>query len=235
MFLNNIYKFIPLFWLTIALFCGCDNSKTDAKTKYDMAIKAYKNMEYKKAIKLFDEACLMMPNHPAILGNRGNCKSYLGDLDGALKDYDMAIKIVIKETSNNNDPYLAFFYYNKGKAYEKAKQIGNAISQYKRTISINPEYPDVKNDLAWILATTKNKKYLDPNLAIKISKALCKKTNWKDPYVIDTLAAAFAASGDFKKAVKYSNQAIKITSDKSLSKELKNHLMLFKNQKTVVE
>lgn len=41
----------------------------------------------------------------------------------------------------------------------------------------------------------------------------CELTKWKEPSEIDTLAAAYAESGDFDEAVKYQTQAINMKSD----------------------
>ena len=43
----------------------------------------------------------------------------------------------------------------------------------------------------------------------------CKATDWETHFYVDTLAAAYAETGDFKKAVEYQEQAIELLSEAS--------------------
>jgi tetratricopeptide (TPR) repeat protein len=65
---------------------------------------------------------------------------------------------------------------------------------------------DKKNDrnlnrLAWVLASSSNNAVRDGKAALEVAKQAAELTINKDPYVLDTLACACAAAGDFKDAV----------------------------------
>lgn len=69
--------------------------------------------------------------------NRGNAKSESGDKQGAISDYNQAIRI------NPND---ATTYYNRGVAKSALGDNKGAISDYNQAIRINPNYADAYNN-----------------------------------------------------------------------------------------
>ena len=50
-------------------------------------------------------------------------------------------------------------------------------------------------------------KYRDGKKAVELAKRACDLTEWKEPGVLDTMAAACAEAGDFDGAVKWQSQA----------------------------
>jgi hypothetical protein len=55
---------------------------------------------------------------------------------------------------------------------------------------------------------------------------------WKDEHMIDTLAAAYAETGDFNSAVQYAAQALAVKGISSdATKLFQQHLALFQQQK----
>lgn len=130
---------------------------------------------------------------------------------------------------------LAYLYYNRGYAYEHAKKYEQAIPDYEKTISLNDEYPDVKNNLAWVLATCPIDKLRDPSRAVTIAQAECKKTGWKNASLLDTVAAAYASAGDFSQAIERQEQAIKLIDDAETKKSFSERLELYRSNKPFIE
>lgn len=223
------YRFLTLLCIFAATLVGCG-----PPDGYRAAEIAYQNGEYQKAIELFTEVAKTSDN-PAIYGNRANCYSSLGDIDSALKDYATAIEKATETTGNPNDPNLAYFYYNRGYACEKAGKYKQSVEDYEKTITLNPTYPDAKNNLGWVLATCPEKQYRNPKRAIEVAILECEASDWKNGYAIDTLAAAHAAAGDFAKASERQEQAIKLVEDEKTLKTLKQRLELYRNNKPFVD
>ena len=70
------------------------------------------------------EACLGRdPNHVRALTNRGNLKLEAGDVDGAIEDYERAIRI---------DEGFANAHHNLGVAYRRKGQIGRSVAALRR-------------------------------------------------------------------------------------------------------
>jgi tetratricopeptide (TPR) repeat protein len=85
--------------------------------------------DYIGAIKDFDKAIMMRPNHPNAYNNRGSSKFNLQDYEGAGKDYDKAI---------NLDPKYADAYKNRGVLKYKLKDYIGSIEDYTKAIELNP-------------------------------------------------------------------------------------------------
>ena len=201
---------------------------------FSAADKAYREGDYEKAIRLFTLAA-NESDDLAIYANRANCYSYVGDLDAALKDYKTAIEKAIKVSKDANDPRLASLYYNRGYAYQRAKRYEQAIPDYEKTILLDDEYPDVKNNLAWILATCPHETLRDPRRAVTIATIECKQKDWKDASLLDTLAAAHASAGNFPKAIERLRQAIEIAEDAEIEQEYQTRLALYLKNKSFIE
>jgi hypothetical protein len=71
-----------------------------------------------------------------------------------------------------------------------------------------------------------------------LAKRACKLTNYENPAILDTLAASFAATGDYGKAIETAGQALKLcqsAEQDKLKKEIENHLALYKTGKPYIE
>jgi protein O-mannosyl-transferase len=60
---------------------------------------------------------------------------------------------------------------------------------------------------AWLLATSSDETRRDPPAAIQLAHHACRLTNFENPQLLDTLAAAYAAAGRFDEAVAAATRA----------------------------
>ena len=86
---------------------------------------------------------------------------------------------------------------------------------------------------AWILATHTNDEVRDSAEAVTLAERASELTGHKHPAVEDTLAVAYAAAGDYDRAVATAENALILLSgpghDKAVH-EIQRHLKLFKNR-----
>ncbi len=66
--------------------------------------------------------------------------------------------------------------------------------------------PIVLNNYAWILATCPDDKARDGKKALELARKACELAKWNDAGAWDTLAAAYAETGDYDNAIKWENQ-----------------------------
>jgi tetratricopeptide (TPR) repeat protein len=114
-------------------------------------------------------------------------------------------------------------------------QYADALKEYNYLISLHPRPVTLARALserAWFQATCPNASFRNGQHAVKDAKVACSIMQWKDESMIDTLAAAYAETGDFDSAAKYAAQALAMkgisTQDE---KAFRMHLALFQQHK----
>ena len=191
--------------------------------------------EYTKAVDLYTKAIAEDDRNPSFYGNRGNSYSSLGKLEEALKDYDLAIKKAIELSGDPKDKRLAYFLYNRGFAYDRAGKAKEALAEYVKTIELNPDYPDAHGNAAWILAVNSDATIRNAAKALEYALVEAKRTKMERSSDLDTLAAAYAANGQFDEARKHQQQAISKEEDDEAKGKYTERLRLYEANKPYVE
>lgn len=111
------------------MLVGC--STTSSSSSVDLGNTFYRNSEYASAADAFSAAIAKNPRSAAAWNNRAAARLRLGDVNGAIADYNKAIELA------PNDPEI---YYNRGNALVAAGQYQEAIADYTRAIALNPTY-----------------------------------------------------------------------------------------------
>jgi tetratricopeptide (TPR) repeat protein len=126
--------------------------------------------------------------------------------DMAILDYNKAIDI---------SPVSGYYCY-RGKAYYKKKLFDSAIKEFVKAIRLASNSHVAYNELAWLLATCSDKNYRDSLNAVKYARKAV-DLEPESPAYLDTLAAAYAASGDFENAIITQEKVIQRIINKSKS------------------
>ena len=117
-----------------------------------------------------------------------------------------------------------------GKYAEASKEFDYLIAIHPRRVTL----ARVLKQRAWFQATCRDSSFRNGQQAVKDAKAACSIQEWKDETTIDTLAAAYAETGDFDSAVRYAQQALAV---KDISptdyKKIQRHLELFQQRKPI--
>jgi hypothetical protein len=82
------------------------------------------------------------------------------------------------------------------------------VEYCRQATHLHPEDDWSYNALAWIKATCTNESLRDGKEAVAAATKACELTGWKNWNWIDTLAAACAEDGDFKRAIALEEQAL---------------------------
>src|SRR6266542_4441341 len=117
-----------------------------------------------------------------------------------------------------------------GKYAEASKEFSYLVSIHPRQVTL----ARALSDRAWFQATCPNASFRNGQQAVKDAKAACSIMQWKDEDMIDTLAAAYAETGDFESAARYAAQALAVKGISAQdAKVFREHLALFQQRKRI--
>jgi Flp pilus assembly protein TadD len=85
-----------------------------------------------------------------------------------------------------------------------------AIARYREALRLDPDHVESLNNLAWILATDPDPHSRDGAEASRLATRACELTGYQQPFLIGTLAAAYAEAGRYDQAVAAGNKARKL-------------------------
>jgi hypothetical protein len=86
--------------------------------------------------------------------------------------------------------------------------------------------------LSSLYATNPSDKHRNGTLAVRLATKGCELTNWKDCIFLETLAASYAETGEFSRAIDYQTKAIECAPN-SFKNELEARLKLYRSGKKV--
>ena len=139
-----------------------------------------------------------------MLGNlllqSGNPKEAVPHLQEGLKFYP-------------NDPLIRS---NLGSAYSELGEEEKAFRELERALELAPTNPAYLNNLAWVLATSKNQSIRNGPRAVLLAREALKLTGAMDAArFLYTLAAAYAAEGQFTTAINTAKEAQRLAREQS--------------------
>lgn len=148
-----------------------------------------------------DQAIAVDPDYPEAYNNRGVIRRLQSDFEAAVADYSQAIKL---------HRWYAEAYANRGYAFKRLQRFAEALRDYRLAIKLDPDFLGAQNDLAWLLATCSDASLRNAEEALQLAQHVARQSNHQNADYLDTLAAAYAASGHFTEAVKWQSAAIKL-------------------------
>jgi len=215
---------IFIIWLTV-FFVSPDVRATE-EDAFDKGLKLMGQQRYEEAIQAFSTAIEIIPRDYQAYNYRGVAWALMGKYDKAIADYNKALEI---------RPRYAEAYNNRGFARTQQGDLSNALNDYGRALEINPFFVDAYNNKAWVLATCADQRFRNGGQALRLAQ---KAVELKPDVVsLDTLAAAYAAVGNFDAAVDTQKKAIQklLLADKN-SEVLKYlpHLKAYKSNRSLL-
>ena len=139
----------------------------------------------------------------------------------AIEFYKRAIALV---------PDLIEAYLNLANIYCAQGFCDKGVVLLKKAIQLDQNQESSYRQLAWIYATSPDALIRNGEEAVLLAKRACELTEFEKVTALDTLAAAYAEQGNFKKAVEYQLEAITLATPLQ-EKELQKRVNLYRSER----
>jgi Flp pilus assembly protein TadD len=174
------------------------------------------------AVRHFRATVELRPDAAAAHFNLATALTVAGDLDSAVAAYRESLRL---------RPDYASAHNNLGSALAALGRTGEAITHFRDAVRHDPGNLQAHRNLAWHLATWTSASLADRREAVAIGERADRVTAGRDPQVLDALAAAYAALGDFARAVATVERALAIATDPTLTLALGERLALYRQNR----
>jgi protein O-mannosyl-transferase len=193
-------------------------------------ILAYKQTTYwRDSISLWEHALAVTPdnqtaqqNLSAALWTKGRIvESHQHARDAAIAHAQTTLKDFPLDVSTHND--LGVLLIQNG-------DVRAGIEQWEISLQLNSDDGNALNNLAWVLATYPADAVRDGKRAVELAVKATTLPGGNVPIVLRTLAAAYAESGDFSKAIDTAKRAIDLATaqnNTSLLATLRHEIELY--------
>ena len=169
----------------------------------NLGVAMFSKGELDEAAKHFQQALAIKPDYAEALNNLGSVLLAHDRLDEAINHYRQALQI---------RPDDAGLHHNLGRALAKAGEIAGALEHFREAVRLKPNWPPLLNDMARVLATQRDPTGRNRLQAIRFAERAAKLTGNQNVSILDTLAMAYAAAGQFDRAVTTTQIAIRLAS-----------------------
>ena len=209
-----------------------------------------------EAIAYYHKALEIKPDFAEAFYNLGFALSRLGRIDDAITKYQEALRIrphytraheslaialsrkgrfeeAIRHFSEvlRMEPDDAKVHFNLAISWVLQGRIDNAITEYREALRLRPRWSMPLDSLAWIFATSEDPRFRNGVEAIRLAEQASKYTSYKEPIMLDTLAAAYAEAGRFNEALLAGEKAMQLALSAGrvkLAREIRDRIRLYR-------
>jgi tetratricopeptide (TPR) repeat protein len=177
------------------------------EANYNLGLALASERRFVESTDRFSRALALQPDHVAARVNLGAVLRAQGRVDEAIEQLREALRI---DASN------ATAHTNLAGALASKGRVRAAIGEYRSALGIKPDSVEPLTSLAWILATSPDRATRSPSEAVQLAEHATVLTNSTDSRALDTLAAARAAAGDFRRAIESAETALEVAVSRGL-------------------
>ena len=194
----------------------------------DLGIALLSQGRLDEAASQFEKVLQVAPNHVRAHVNLGNVLLTYEKFDEAISHYQQALE---------TEPDFAPAHYHLAVVQMRIDKLDEALKHFREAIRLTKNPPwYFLHGLAWILAAHPDPQVRDANEAIQLAKQAqaLTFTESDDIRVLDTLAAAYAATGRFELAVSTVQKALALaspTAQNAITIQIRRRLELYRQEK----
>jgi tetratricopeptide (TPR) repeat protein len=178
-----------------------------------------------QAISRFQAAVDIRPANAAAHDNLAKAFLQKGRVSNAMVQYRKMLEIQPGNVEAHN--ILGTVLIQQGRVSE-------AIEQWREALAMQPENGNAKSNLAWVFATDPEQSFRNGPEAVQLAKQALQLSGGKNPIILRTLAAAYAETGEFSKAIQAAQQGVELANsvgNSRLATELQGNIALYQEQR----
>jgi arylsulfatase A-like enzyme/lipopolysaccharide biosynthesis regulator YciM len=179
-----------------------------------------KNAE--EAIEHLEISLKMKPDQADVNLTLGEIFSGRGDSDEAIKYWAASVEI---------DPSQAKLYDKLGAAYYQKGAFYKVLEHWTKAAELRADDAQILNNLAWLHSAIRDSNVRNPKKALEYALRACELTDYGQANFVDTLAVAYAANGQFSRAIETALKALDLAVSagrENLVDEINKRLELYK-------
>jgi tetratricopeptide (TPR) repeat protein len=177
------------------------------------------------AIEQYREALRLKPDYAAAHNNLGHALLAIASTDEAQQHFRDAARL---------DPQNASAHYNLGLIARARGDLPDAVERLREAVRLQPDWTQAATQLAWVLATTRNPHLTDVEEAVRLAERAAAATNRRNATVLDVLAAAQAAAGQFDRAIRTCDEALALEPDGTSAAAVRQRRALYVQHRTFI-
>jgi tetratricopeptide (TPR) repeat protein len=194
----------------------------DTQTRINLGIALMKQDKKEEALSALEHVLQSQPDLPVALTYASELLAELGRLDEAM---DML------RASVQRKPLVAPLRMLLARYCEQSGDQAEALQQYLEGERLERGNPIALTRIAWIRSTSPSAELRDGAAAVRLAQRAVMATKRKDTDALNALAAAFAETGDFARAVSTTEEAIDLlrqTTETDLLAKTKQYLQIYR-------
>jgi tetratricopeptide (TPR) repeat protein len=179
-----------------------------------------------EAARHYREVLRLEPGDPDAHYNLGVALQAQGRVDDAIGAFRQALQL------RGEFPSAHFVL---GRALAAQGRTMEAIQQYREALRERPDWPQPLLDLAWLLGTSPDSEMRRPGEALALAERASSIADQPRAPVLDVVAAALAALGEFDRAVMAAETALALSeNDVAEARQIRARLLLYRQRKPYV-
>ncbi len=198
-----------------------DVNPHDAMAHHNLGLALGRKKLLREAALHFERAVEANPELVVARKNLGMIALELGRTDQALVHFLSALERDPKDGAVRG--YVVDILVRQGK-------IQAALPHMEALVEQRPRDPLARMILAWHLATRPEARIRDGARAVELARRAVEMTGRSEPVALDALAAAYAETGDFRRAVETAEEAAKLAAakDPDRAREIRERVRLYR-------
>jgi spermidine synthase len=194
----------------------------EASARYNLGNALFIEGKSGEAIAEYRQALRINPSHSKAHHTLADALLKSGRPAEALLEYREGLKI---------NPADAGAWHNLGKLLYQQGSREEGIRDLEKALRLEPGRMETLNDLAWMLSTAPDDSLRDGRKSQELALQAENASGGADPAILDTLAAAYAETGDYSKALETAGKALALAKqqgNKTIVASLGEEIALYK-------